>query len=362
MNEPLAHWSVHVSTPPPSPQEAASWAEFTARLRELYDWCGAPKYRALCGRNAGLSPAAISTLIGKNPLTRPPETATARFVSACLGYQEWPDAESEMARWRAHWKHLNEPRPVPPATAAAPPAPAPAPVVNAPSGASHDVSSDASRDASSGGTPSGTATRAPSAEAHDNDASDTEYADDSDTTPQHTSSATTTVSEPSVSPTPPAPPASSAPFDGRARRLALLTIAIVTAAVTAAVVAFLVVPGGDRSDPATSCQFIRGNVADSRTKRTWPHLYQCPNRPNADVYAEPRADAMRIGVLKTDPSWFICWTHGRPHSGGNDIWYYTQGDTETARPDLNSWGYVPAYELHVGRHPDSRVARECGQL
>ncbi len=77
-----------VPGPLPAPEAASSWTEFTAKLRALHEWCGRPKYRALCGRSEGLSPAAVSTLIGKNPLTRPPETATVRFVEACLRYGE----------------------------------------------------------------------------------------------------------------------------------------------------------------------------------------------------------------------------------------------------------------------------------
>ncbi|TMQ96800.1 hypothetical protein ETD83_20810, partial [Actinomadura soli] len=95
--------AVPVPSPPPAPEEATTWLEFTGRLRALYEWCGRPKYRALCMRCPGLSPATVSTLIGKNPLTRPPETATARFVEACLRYRDWPDAETEpeVARWTA---------------------------------------------------------------------------------------------------------------------------------------------------------------------------------------------------------------------------------------------------------------------
>ncbi|GAA2405892.1 hypothetical protein GCM10010191_12280 [Actinomadura vinacea] len=93
-------------------------------------------------------------------------------------------------------------------------------------------------------------------------------------------------------------------------------------------------------------------------KRTWPHLYQCPNRPRADVYEHERFGT-KVGVLDTDASWFICWTRGARHSGGNDIWYYTRGDRTARRPELQAWGYVPAVELYTDRHPAPEVTREC---
>ena len=95
--------AVPAHLPPPAPEEATTWAEFTSLLRALHEWCGSPKYRALCMRCPGLSPAAVSTLIGKNPLSTPPEVATARFVDACLRYRDWPDPEAETARWTARW-------------------------------------------------------------------------------------------------------------------------------------------------------------------------------------------------------------------------------------------------------------------
>lgn len=91
--------AVSCPPPPPAPEDATTWPEFTDRLRALYAWCGRPKYRALCGRCHGLSPAAVSGLIGRNPLTRPPETTTERFVEACLRYRGWPDVDDETARW-----------------------------------------------------------------------------------------------------------------------------------------------------------------------------------------------------------------------------------------------------------------------
>ncbi|TMQ89185.1 hypothetical protein ETD83_39105 [Actinomadura soli] len=106
------------------------------------------------------------------------------------------------------------------------------------------------------------------------------------------------------------------------------------------------------------CHYLRGTIEDLRSKLTWPHMFQCPNRPGVAVYAEAGFGA-KVAVLETDPSWFICWTRGEPHSGGNDVWYYTQGDRVTAMPGLYGWGYVPASDLRADRAPDPAITRRC---
>jgi hypothetical protein len=240
---------------PPAPEDASTWTEFTAELRALHEWCGRPKYRALCGRSDGLSPAAVSTLIGRNPLTMPPETATVRFVEACLRYGQWPSAEVEAERWSAQWRLL------------------------------------------AGAGPAG--------------------------------------------------------GRGRWRRGRWVAVAGVGVVVVAGAV-WVGVRGGSEE----GCQRLSGTIDDARAQRTWPYMFQCPNRPRVGVY-EGAAFGTEVAVLETDPSWFICWTRGQAHPGGNDVWYYTQGDRATGRPELHGWGYVPASELRVGAAPDPAITRRC---
>ncbi|NVI91383.1 hypothetical protein [Actinomadura sp. BRA 177] len=247
-----------VPGPLPAPEAASSWTEFTAKLRALHEWCGRPKYRALCGRSEGLSPAAVSTLIGKNPLTRPPETATVRFVEACLRYGEWPAPEAEAAKWIAQLRLLDGP----------------------------------------------------------------------------------------------GSPARRAWWRGRWGA----AVGAVVLLVAGMVVWFAA--GGVGGSSGAGCQHVRGSIEDLRMKRTWPSLFQCPNRPRVGVY-EKAAFGTEVAVLETDPSWFICWTRGQAHPGGNDVWYYTQGDRATGRPELHRWGYVPASEVRVGEAPDPAVTRRC---
>jgi hypothetical protein len=252
---------VVLDPPPPSPDDVTTWPEFTGRLRALYEWCGRPKYRALCARCPGLSPAAVSNLIGRNPLTRPPETATVRFVEACLRYGGVEEPEEDVALWASRWTRI-------------------------------------------AGAPSG----------------DLESPDG---------------------------------MRGPWRRWWVLGGAVVVAAAGLVGGVFFQRSGGDEG-----CRHLRGSIEDARMKRTWADMFQCPNRPRVGVY-EKAGFGTEVAVLETDPSWFICWTRGQSHEGGNDVWYYTQGDRVTAMPRLNGWGYVPASDLRVGAAPDPGVTRRC---
>ncbi|MFB4320104.1 hypothetical protein [Actinomadura sp. 21ATH] len=332
--------------PPPAPEGAASWTEYTAALRALYAWCGSPKYRALCGRTPGLSPAAVSTLIGRNPLTRPPETATARFTEACLRYGAHPDVEIEQARWTAQWKTLNRP--------------------DSADAAEHHAGTPEDQTQSADATPGETQrTGADPGEAQCTDV-EPGGAQGTGTEPGEVEGA---GAEPEVR-------GAGADEEGRGedegtarpavpagrsagRRVALGGVVGLTAAALAGgVVAFVAAPGEPAPGPAAGCRHLRGTIEDVRTGRTWAHLFQCPNVPGTDVYLEARAGD-RVGFLDTDPSWFVCWVRGGRHRGGNDVWYYTQGDRPSGRAGLKAWGYVPASALHVARHPDPAITEEC---
>jgi hypothetical protein len=110
--------------------------------------------------------------------------------------------------------------------------------------------------------------------------------------------------------------------------------------------------------PRAGCAATRGTVADARLGRVWTGVYECPNTPAVDVYEHPRPGVV-VGELVSNPSWFICWIKGERHEGGNDIWYYTQGDHTAAKKELEAWGFVPGYLLRVEVHPDPGVARQC---
>ncbi|MEU5876975.1 hypothetical protein [Spirillospora sp. NPDC047279] len=313
-------------TPPPDPEGVTSWSEFTARLRELYEWCDSPKYRALSGRVTGLSPAAISNLIGRNPLVRPPESASLRFIEACLRFRGHPEAEAELARWKARWDGLAEHQGTaaqsPADSLAAPRAAAPPP--------------------------------APGLDGDQGHGSDQ----------------------------PPAPVLTSGRIDAGRRRAsvppaALAGVAALVALATAAVV--LVFTGDDAPEPPATggttesgarpvsnaaageiCQPLDNDIhTDPRHRRLWKQVFRCANLPDSPLFEEPRSTSTQVGHMESIRSWFVCWIRGERHSGGNDIWYYSQGDEVSAKPEHEGWGFMPASRLLSTRHPNPGVLRQC---
>ncbi len=78
----------------------------------------------------------------------------------------------------------------------------------------------------------------------------------------------------------------------------------------------------------------------------------CANSPGAAIYATASASSAVVDHLRSNPSWFDCWSTGELHAGGNTTWYHTQGD------DNGAWGWVPAVDLET---PDTFDANPSGQ-
>ncbi|MFI6985037.1 hypothetical protein ACIBSV_41500 [Embleya sp. NPDC050154] len=64
----------------------------------------------------------------------------------------------------------------------------------------------------------------------------------------------------------------------------------------------------------------------------------------SDLRSEPYFRAPVVSRLNTTYSYFSCWTSGDPHSGGNDIWYYTDGDD-------GGHGFLPAQRVFTPQDP-----------
>ncbi|MFI5617803.1 hypothetical protein [Streptomyces sp. NPDC051567] len=77
----------------------------------------------------------------------------------------------------------------------------------------------------------------------------------------------------------------------------------------------------------------------------------CGNTVGAKGYADRSYRSATRGTLTTGFNWFVCWGHGDPHQGQNDIWYWTQLDN-------GQWGNVPAVSLHTGQDPAPGL-RQC---
>ena len=77
----------------------------------------------------------------------------------------------------------------------------------------------------------------------------------------------------------------------------------------------------------------------------------CGTRAGAKGYADRSYRSATRGQLNGTYNWFVCWGHGDPHQGQNDIWYWTELDN-------GAWGNVPAVDVHTGQDPAYGL-RQC---
>ncbi|GAA0628484.1 hypothetical protein GCM10009547_35160 [Sporichthya brevicatena] len=158
------------------------------------------------------------------------------------------------------------------------------------------------------------------------------------------------------------------PAPGRSRRRAVLLAAGLAVVVLAGAVV-VTVRGGDAPASAGPTGATGEDVCVNRSDvrradgptgafdATWTADQLCPNEPNVPVFLTPLAreddPGAQAGTLYSTESWFVCWTAGRLHSGGNRIWYYTQGDvSHPDHRDRRAWGFVPARYLDTVVDPD----------
>jgi hypothetical protein len=267
-----------------------TWAGFREALRELHAECGAPKYGTLSA-TSGLAKSAISGLIGANPVQRPSEGTTLRFVEACLTHAHRdPDrVATSLTAWRATWHRLR--------------------------------------------------------------AKDEVHEEVQEEVPDSPSSAVAT----------PAPSRS-----GR-RRLGLLASAAGIAAAAVAASLWLAHPSGAQppashprlaaGTPTAGCTRAASDQPDVRTHRHWHGVFVCPTK-RTPVYQWASLAGAPIGLLRSNPSWIVCWTRGQDVDG-SDVWYYTQGDDLLGKDALDAWGFISARTVRVPHAPDPGITRRC---
>ncbi len=109
---------------------------------------------------------------------------------------------------------------------------------------------------------------------------------------------------------------------------------------------------------AASCSGSSQTHTDPNTGQTWGSAFTCGNDENAPLYAGAN-DSTLVGSMVSTSSWFVCYRHGAPHAGGNDVWYYSQGDRSTPGWEGRlAWGYMPAVNLHTSVDPAPGIP-EC---
>ncbi|MEU6892501.1 hypothetical protein ABZ934_12035 [Streptomyces sp. NPDC046557] len=124
------------------------------------------------------------------------------------------------------------------------------------------------------------------------------------------------------------------------KKIALLTgAAALTATLTATGLPAASAAPAAPAKPTADC----GVHSDGR-------LY-CGNKVGAKGYADRSYRSATRGTLTTGYNWFVCWGHGDPHQGQNDIWYWTQLDN-------GAWGNVPAVDVNTNNDPAYGL-RQC---
>ncbi|MFF5970062.1 hypothetical protein ACFY7C_00900 [Streptomyces sp. NPDC012769] len=84
---------------------------------------------------------------------------------------------------------------------------------------------------------------------------------------------------------------------------------------------------------------------EKRCEVWWSDLrLWCSHRPGAYGYEHRTYGSAARGQLYGTYGWFACWGRGQQHSGGNDVWYWTQLDN-------GQWGNVPAVSVYTTQDP-----------
>ncbi|XKK39029.1 hypothetical protein HFP72_32185 [Nocardiopsis sp. ARC36] len=75
----------------------------------------------------------------------------------------------------------------------------------------------------------------------------------------------------------------------------------------------------------------------------------CDNRAPSNLYQHRRTTSAVVDVLETSFSWFQCWGRGDSHAGGNNVWYWTQGDRN------GRFGNIPAVNVFTTVDPPAGI-------
>jgi hypothetical protein len=87
------------------------------------------------------------------------------------------------------------------------------------------------------------------------------------------------------------------------------------------------------------------------TGKKFTLAFYCGNRGGAPLYAGTNTNTV-IGYMDSTTSWFVCYNTGATHAGGNNVWYYTQGDrSSSGQSGRKGWGYMPAVNVWTDYDP-----------
>lgn len=114
----------------------------------------------------------------------------------------------------------------------------------------------------------------------------------------------------------------------------------------------------DVSNPVVCRESIGAPKIDPNTGISWNPVWYCANDRGAALFEGANSGA-QIGYMTTIDSWFVCFRHGEVHRGGDDVWYYTQGDgTLPGWESRHAWGYMPSFYVRASTNPSPGIP-EC---
>jgi hypothetical protein len=121
--------------------------------------------------------------------------------------------------------------------------------------------------------------------------------------------------------------------------------------------------------PGAACTTVHTENDDQRNGyylRAWDAAAMCQNQVHAPLHlaASTGPESPVVATLRTgaaaDPSWFLCWTVGKPDAVGNTVYYYTAGDDLAPGYEYrHGWGFVPAPYLAIGPEHGLSGLPEC---
>jgi hypothetical protein len=109
---------------------------------------------------------------------------------------------------------------------------------------------------------------------------------------------------------------------------------------------------------ASGCTEQSENHSDPNTGQSWTSVWYCGNQAGAAMYLGAN-DSTPVADMDSTTSWFVCYRRGETHAGGNNVWYYSQGDRSVAGwSGRQAWGYIPAVNVWTTTDPAPEIP-EC---
>jgi hypothetical protein len=108
---------------------------------------------------------------------------------------------------------------------------------------------------------------------------------------------------------------------------------------------------------AADCTQIYHQAKTDPDHNSWTTSWSCGNARGVALYREPNTGSI-TGYQSGSTSLFVCWKRGSLHAGGNNVWYYTQGDQiASGAGSRYAWGYMPARNVYTSTDPWPGMAR-----